>query len=214
MRVASIVLLTSTLVGQAPVATQRDLAPAGGDWLVTPVARKAGVFVAAGGRELVLANGLVRRTWRIDRGLGCIAFDNLSTGASMLRAVRPEARITVDGKAFDVGGLVGQPNQAFLLPEWGDDLRAPPEAMRFIGYAIGKPQARFPWKRVRHHAPDAAWPPSGVALRLDFEMPPAVDAAPSVRVAVHYELYDGVPVMSKWLTVHNVGAAAVRARPL
>src|SRR5690606_32714096 len=25
----------------------------------------------------------------------------------------------------------------------------------------------------------------------------------NVRVSVHYELYDGIPAMSKWITVHN-----------
>ncbi len=40
------------------------------------------------------------------------------TGESMLRAVKPEAKVEIDGMKFDVGGLVGQPDHAYLLDEW------------------------------------------------------------------------------------------------
>jgi hypothetical protein len=33
----------------------------------------------------------------------------------------------------------------------------------------------------------------------------SLEAARRFRVSVHYELYDGVPVMCKWITVHNEG---------
>ena len=62
--------------------------------------------------------------------------------------------------------------------------------------------ARLEWKRVRHHAPDVAWPPKGMQLRLDFA-PPAGSELDGLVVSVHYALYDGLPVFGKWLTVHN-----------
>ena len=40
--------------------------------------------------------------------------------------------------------------------------------MAFTGYELGEPVERLAWPRDHHHAPDAAWPPPGVALRLDF----------------------------------------------
>ena len=36
---------------------------------------------------------------------------------------------------------------------------------------MGRPTERFAWQRVRHHAPDATWPPKGVYLRLDYAVP-------------------------------------------
>src|SRR6185369_4872062 len=77
---------------------------------------------------------------------------------------------------------------------------------------------------TRHHAPDAKWPPEGVTLRLDFTWPTgeALDdnvakaraktgvRRKDIRVSVHYELYDGLPCYSKWITVSNGTDKAVR----
>ena len=90
-------------------------------------------------------------------------------------------------------------------------LRADSAAFQFAGFEVGKPVERLTWKQVRHHGPSTAWPPAGVMLRLDFVGPKNVSgvALPAgvdlgrVRVSVHYELYDGIPCYSKWLTVSN-----------
>lgn len=142
-----------------------------GDWLIDPSPYKARVRVEAGGRELELNNGLIRRVIRLQPNAATVAVDHLVSGESLLRGVKPEAIVEIDGRRFDIGGLKGQPNYAFLRPEWIGQLRADPTAFRFVGYEIGKPQERFAWKRTRHHAPDAVWPPAGVTLRLDFAWP-------------------------------------------
>ena len=88
------------------------------DWLVgRPVERTE---IREEGRDLILTNGLVRRVFRRTPNAATTALDNLMTGASVLRAVRPEARVTLNGVACDVGGLIGQPDHAYLLPEWID----------------------------------------------------------------------------------------------
>ncbi len=174
------------------------------DHLVDPTPYTAEAYRSADGRELVLDNGLIRRTWRLEPNAACVGFDNLVTGQSMLRSVRPEARVTIDGVAHDVGGLVGQPNHAFLLPEWLEAMTADPAAMRLVDVEIGEPAERFAWNRRRHAAPDATWPPPGVHVRFDYGLPAAGgDDRESIRVSVHYELYDGIPAMSKWVTVDN-----------
>jgi hypothetical protein len=147
----------------------------------------------------VLANGLIARTFRLAPNAATVGLDNLVTGEAILRGVKPEAIVELDGQRYAVGGLIGQPNYAFLRPEWIEELRGDPAAFRFTGFEIGKPTERLAWKRVRHHAPGAQWPPAGVSLRLDFAAPDDRN----VRVSVHYELYDGLPCYSKWLTVAN-----------
>ncbi|UCD49495.1 MAG: hypothetical protein JSW27_18430, partial [Phycisphaerales bacterium] len=82
-------------------------------------------------------NGLIRRTFRLAPNAATVAFDNLMTGESMLRGVKPEARLTIEGTSFEVGGLKGQPNYAYLLDEWLDALRADPNAFQFTGCEIG-----------------------------------------------------------------------------
>ncbi len=180
----------------------------------------------------------MRRTFRVVPNGATVGLDNLMTGQTILRGVKPEALVTIDGVRYEVGGLTGQPDYAYLLPEWLEQMKADPDAFRFVGFHVGRPAERFAWKRVRHHAPEATWPPEGVYLRMDYEAPagsplspdepqsgdnartgPIVDAAKTdrakgVRVSVHYELYDGVPVMSKWITVHNPTDEEDHRRPL
>lgn len=153
----------------AGIAAAQNAAPA--DWLVKPSGFTAKVSRDEAKREVSLENGLVRRTFRVTPNLATVAYDNLTTGASIIRAIQPEAKVTIDGREYAVGGLTGQPNRAFFTDEQLAAMKADPAAMRFIGMNNGKPEATFAWKQVRHHAPDATWPPKGVSLRFDFAMP-------------------------------------------
>jgi hypothetical protein len=123
----------------------------------------------------------VARTFRLVPNAATVGLDNLVTGEAILRGVKPEAILEIDGQRYEVGGLKGQPNYAFLRPDWVDQLRADPAAFRLVGFTVGKPDERLAWKRARHHAPGVEWPPRGVALRLDFVGPAGavVDGMPS-----------------------------------
>lgn len=183
----------------------------GRDWLVHPPDREAAVYRLPGDKEIALDNGLIRRSFRIAPNVATVALDNLTSHESLLRGVKPEAIIEIDGAAIEVGGLKGQPNYAFLRADWVEQLEADPTAMQFVGFTVGKSEARFAWKQdVRHHAPGTVWPPEGAYLRMDFVMPKnAKDELRGVQVSVHYELYDGVPAFSKWITVKNAGRKPV-----
>ena len=161
--IASTLLLALACPAQEPDARA--------DWLLgeRPYAAEFRVEAVGDSPRLVLDNGLLRRTWYVGDNIACIGFDNLMTGASMLRAVRPEARMVVAGREVEVGGLMGQPNHAYLTEEWLETMAADGRAMRFVGYEVGKPEERLEWPRIRHHAPDVEWPPKGVAVRFDFE---------------------------------------------
>jgi len=126
------------------------------DWLIDPSPYRAQVQVRADRRELVLDNGLLRRVIRIEPNAATVSLENRISGESLIRGVKPEAVVELNGKRFEVGGLQGQPNYAFLRPEWEGQLTARPEAFRFVGHEIGVPQERMAWKRVRHHAPGAS----------------------------------------------------------
>jgi len=194
------------------------------DWLLAPTRQPAKLFCSEDGRELTLANGLISRTWLLQPNAACISFDNLMTGESILRGVKAEAIVEIDGVHYEVGGLKGQPNYAYFDPRWLGQLEADPRALRFSGYEVGEPRERFAWKRARHHAPGAEWPPPGIHLRMDYAFTaysgptegtlatarPELEHLKKVRVSVHYELYDGIPCLSKWITVHNESERAVR----
>jgi hypothetical protein len=85
-------------------------------------------------------------------------------------------------------------------PEWVDAMQAAPTAFRFVSFHIGQTEAPFPWKRKRHGA-DLPWPPPGVALHCRYQS--SEPGLKGIEVMVHYELYDGLPVVAKWITVRN-----------
>ncbi|MHC4176862.1 MAG: alpha-galactosidase, partial [Planctomycetota bacterium] len=211
--ITAAVCMSTTAQAAATVSSLPEYRPlrSDKDWLIDASSYKAGVYRTGKPNEIVLCNGLIRRTFRLAPNGATVGLDNLMTGQTITRGVKPEAIVTIDGVRYEVGGLTGQPNYAYLLPEWLEQMKAAPDAFRFVGFTLGKPAQRFAWKRVRHHAPDARWPPDGVYLRMDYETPAVSPVQPDgpqpgrkARVSVHYELYDGAPVMSKWITVHNL----------
>ena len=190
--------------GELPAWSKPVSAPAK-DWLMDGRGFRAGVFRTGHPAELVLGNGLIARTFRLAPNAATIGLDNLVTGESLLRGVKPEAIVAIDGTRHEVGGLKGQPNYAFLRPEWIEQLHPDPAAFRFVGFETGPPKERLAWKQVRHHAPDVTWPPAGAWLRMDYEPPLGTNGQKlrGLRLSVHYELYDGLPCYSKWLAVSN-----------
>jgi len=177
------------------------------DWLVTPVTEPVTVAERLGGKEIVMSNGLISRTFRLAPNAATVAYDNLMTGASVIRGVKPEAIVEIDGRKYEVGGLAGQVEYGFLLEEWVDSLTKNPEAFQFQSFEAGQTKERFAWRRKRYSA-DAPWPPAGASLTLDFA-PPA-GKLDGVKLAVHYEMYEGIPLLCKWFTIQNGAEKAVR----
>lgn len=192
--IARIVLLTFLLCGGAVAQTPPR------DWLLGQPEARATIRHDQPRNEITLGNGLIARTLRLAPNAATVAFDNLVTGESLLRAVAPEAEVEINGRKYAIGGLIGQPNLAYLQRAWLDTLKAEVNAFQFEPFETGQAAERMEWKRVRRTT-NTAWPPRGVSLTLWFT-PPA-GALPGVKVAVHYELYDGAPLLSKWITLHN-----------
>ncbi len=71
-------------------------------------------------------------------------------------------------------------------------------------------QAPFPWMPGTRHSPsDVSWPPKGLQLVVSFQAP---STAPSphqaVQINVHYEMYVGIPLLSKWISINYTGSAS------
>ena len=177
------------------------------DWLITDQPTSAGVYRDGASGELVLANGLLQRRFRLAPDGACVGYDNLMTGESVLRAVDPEVEVILDGVRYPVGGLKGQEEFAYLRPERVDAMTSDPGAFHLVGIDTGRIEARFPWKRVRP-SEEKIWPPPGVVLRFHYEAPTPRHAG--VKITVHHALYDGLPVGAKWFTLENGSSKSVR----
>lgn len=160
-----LLLLTSHTSGQQP-----DSNPISKDWLIDPSPYRAELKVHDEKRQLELTNGLIRRSFLLSPNLASFELQHLPTNQSFMRAVRPEARLVINGQSYNVGGLTGQPNHAFLTEAWLSELKNDSNSLQFVGYEVGVPRERFAWKQVRYSAA-ANWPPKGVQLELKFKMP-------------------------------------------
>ncbi|MEM8485060.1 MAG: alpha-galactosidase [Bacteroidota bacterium] len=185
------------------------MAQSAADWLIDNSAYPARITTDESADKVVLSNGLIARTFKLAPNGATIGFDNLITSESILRGVKPEAVVLIDSVRYAIGGLTGQPNYAYLQPGWIDTMVSDSTAFQFVGYETWSIEAPFGWKRVRHHDEDLAWPPKGVALRMDYQPPAHATWLEGVTVSVHYALYDGIPAYSKWITVQNNADATI-----
>ncbi|SDS33985.1 hypothetical protein SAMN05216490_0977 [Mucilaginibacter mallensis] len=167
------------------------------DWLINNKGYIASIKKSADGKDIILSNGLLKRVFRIQPNIACISYENLSSGQQLLRNVKPEAVLTIDGKKINIGGLYGQKEQAYLLPEWIDAFTANEYDFQFKSYSVSEIQPYIKWKQT-------FWAgnikkATGKVLTLNFQS----NSLKGIDVAVHYELYDGIPLIVKSLSVTN-----------
>jgi hypothetical protein len=169
------------------------------DWLVKPINSKANVYQREKEGDLVLYNGLVRRSFKVSPNFACYDFQNMATGQQLLRAIRPEAKLIINGKEYNVGGVVGQQEKAYLQQEWMKGFKAGTEDFIFDGYAVTDIKPFINWKRTTWASINKQ--ATGKSLAVSFRS--AVPSLKDLAVVVHYELYDGIPLIVKWVELIN-----------
>ena len=157
-------------LGELPVVNGAYVNGVQQDYLIENLTEKADVFRNDKNNELILSNGLISRTFRLSPNAATTSLKILKNQQELVRAVKPEAVVTINGFTINVGGLTGQPNLAFLYPDWIDGLEADPLSFKFSGFKVSEPEKRFEWKEVRHHAPGTEWPPKGIKLQMDYKL--------------------------------------------
>lgn len=177
-------------------SAEKNYAP---DWLVMPVTEKAIVYKSSDGKDIILYNGLVKRTFRLQPNLACIDYKNMSNGQQLLRAVKPEAEVTIDGVLYNVGGLYGQTENAYLLPEWLNNFTAHDSDFHFSSYDVHDLQPFLNWKAKGWAMNEQQ--PSGKIISFNYTS--SLAALKDILVRVNYELYDGIPLIVKWVSVEN-----------
>jgi len=139
-----------------------------GDWLIEDVGVKTNIYRTLEG-NLVLSNGLISRIFEVNKGGATIGIENLMTGENMVRSVRPEAEIEVNGIKIPVGGLIGQPIHNYLLDEWIEEMKVDPAALKLQRYELGDTEPRLEWKKRLEWMPkDVDWPAPGKRLTFTY----------------------------------------------
>ncbi|MEX2592790.1 MAG: hypothetical protein WD426_08445 [Anditalea sp.] len=138
------------------------------DWLIEEADIKTALYKTERG-ELVLSNGLISRIFSLDPDGSTIGIENLMTGENMLRSVRPEAMVEMNGMSLPVGGLKGQPIHNYLLESWIPELKGDPGALKLQSFITGPTEARFKWKKRPDWMPiDVPWPAPGKKISFTY----------------------------------------------
>ena len=167
------------------------------DWLIKPIAQRSEIKI--GDKFLELNNGLIARRIQISPNAATTSFKNLVTGEQFIRSVRPEARVVLDGKTYNVGGLYGQKEHAYLLEDWIPTFTSKDADFQYLRYEIGEVQPHFSWNCQTWASNKKL--PTGKHLKLFFTS--NTEGVKGVEIVVHYEIFDGIPVLSKWLSMEN-----------
>jgi hypothetical protein len=167
------------------------------DWLIDNSRYVANIDVSEDGKDVVLGNGLVERVFRVEPNVACTGYKNLVNGQQLLRAVKPEAELFIDGKKYNIGGLYGQKEHAYILPEWIESFSSDENDFQYVSYSESEIKPYINWKQTFWAGKNNQF--SGKTLTFLYYS----NNLKGIEVAVHYELYDGLPLIVKWLSIKN-----------
>lgn len=178
------------------------------DWLVSATKTPASVQVLPAKdnqtAQIMLTNGLVSRTFLVSDGnLGCISLRRADKDIEFVRAVKPEARVCLNGQWVDIGGLTGALDHGFITPDWYHRLHSSGQSFHLTGMKIGPCVKPYEWQPKCNAPKDIPWPALGNRVTFEFAPPEGNAALKGLRIDLHYEIYDGIPVMMKTFTLHN-----------
>jgi hypothetical protein len=206
-RILLVAILFVCQIAEAQIAIQPlpgELKPYSGDWLIRPTDIRSSVYLSADKKDIVLYNGLVKRVFRLSPNVACIEYTNLINGQQLLRAVKPEAVIKIDGREHRVGGLYGQKEKAYLLNNWINQMTAHEDDLQLKSYEVSDLRDQFRWKPVGWSSNKKS--PTGKVLSFAYTSP----LLSGLLVKVHYEIYDGLPLIVKYVTVDNSGNSSYK----
>jgi hypothetical protein len=174
------------------------------DWLVGSIKEKANVHIE--NKNIILQNGLVRRMIRITPNAACFDYTNLVNGQQLIRSIKPEARIFINGTGYNIGGLQDQPENAYLLPAWLDDMHRNDSDFYMRSHAVNNIKPFIQWK-------PSTWASNktqATGKELTLEFISSLSQLKDIIVQVHYEIYDGIPLIIKWVSIKNNGLIAFK----
>lgn len=153
---------------------------------------------------MVLTNGLITRSFTFKPNFGTIDYHSEVTGNTIIRSIVSEANITLDGYEYSIGGIYDIGNTHAYLNRSSMNNVIDPNGFVYTGYSQSTPELPFHWEPGLRFSPkENPWPPHGIHLQVNFKAPQNVKA-PShkdIVISLHYEMYQAVPIMAKWMSV-------------
>ena len=164
------------------------------DWLVLPITDS--VTIDTSHQKFVISNGLLRRTFLQQPNLACVDFLNLTTGQQLIRSIEPEARLVINGITYQIGGASGQAEKAYWQNNFSKNLRSSDSDFHWVRWKVSSIQPRMKGKNSH---------PSPSGKEIAFVYTSSLPSLQGLQVTVHYALYQGLPLLEKWLTLQYTG---------
>lgn len=198
------------------------------DWLISTPDDFPAVtwdqFTQNGTKFYKLSNGLISRTFITYPNFGTVGYTSSLSSPTLeiLRRLSPEAIIGLNGVNYNIGGNSFDFNNtnltsAYIEPQWikNNDNFIPVGNNTFIFDSISKVEnttsVNYEWTPGTRHSPKYLdWPPLGLSVEITFKPP---SNAPSVIlnniiVIIRYEMYQGMPILSKQIKVLSLNPNA------
>lgn len=168
------------------------------DWLLFQKSNPA-ELITSSDNELMISNGLVQRSFYLAPNLVCYDFKNLMNGEQLLRSVLPEATVMIDGKEYAVGGKLDLPEKGYFLKEWLKNLERGENNFQYQSYTVSEITPHFPTKIA--YWTGKPLPANGIKVSFTYSH----KDLEGLNLKVHYEIFDNIPLISKYLTMENEG---------
>lgn len=194
----------SSKLGKLPVSDYPSMKRSEIDWLLSPYSYKAEVLAGADGKSIVITNGLVSRVFRITPNLATIDLVNQMSGENMLRVVSGEGELVINGEKWFLGGLEGQPERGYLKLDWIDEMTVKDRSFVVEDFEITDSIETLEWARSRWALNKQL--PTGKSLTFMLR---GVDEVKNIKVRLHYDIYDCIPVIRKHMEIFNEGDETV-----
>lgn len=129
--------------------------------------------------RILFSNGLISRIVETN-GCRAVSFENIRKNQELIAEPCPDFEVYAGGKCYCASDMV------------------------FESFRTVPCLERVPFRRTDTMTSDAPYPPPGKAAELLYRLDD-----PALRVTVRYEIYDGMPVLMKRVSVANCGAETV-----
>lgn len=195
------ILRQKQLENQLALLPEYQENPSKVDWLVETPKCKASVY-KKGKKELFISNGLVSRQFILNPNVATVSLKNLRTSEEYIRSIQPEAVVMIDSLTYPIGGLLGQQEHGYFLPDWLNEMAVDSSAFTFQKFEIKDIEEHLKWKKTRWTS-TTQWAATGKEITFYYQH--SMPELKGIIVKIHYEIYDNIPLISKRLSIENLG---------
>ena len=179
------------------------------DWLVNAPESKT-TFDKINKNTFRLSNGLIHRDFLVEPNFLTSDFYSHEADTSLLRSFSPECEIQMVGIrniSLKVGGALSDIPRGYLNRTDTRLRPFPGPVFKYVDHEVRDISSDMSYTPRRGAPLSSVWPPAGLHLSVLFQIEDndVVQDLQNYEVVVHYEMYDSIPLVSKWVEVRNTG---------